>query len=482
MEEVEEQEVMALARTLQPSVRNKPKVHANLESWIGYPFAAMGHSVLCLATEHFRDSGHLGFSALRRFSAALLGTGAGSAKVSTDVRGWQKADLLRFLAEHYGERFSHQGLPDDDWDPQQYALANAVCHINNHDEGTNSAWKAHIGSYMGKVVGFSPRRHEAITLASFLVLRQATTPGSGPLQHYGPRLDRGRGGERGGSSCRGSENHSRWAGEWSSDPQQGASSHGASSSHQDRPRSSTHEGWAVAEGAASDSRHSRAWEDRSWHGPYHPWRSHERSSWQAGENAPWTAAGRRPASSQAPQSRAWEWTRQDTWQTTGTGWGSPTEAGGTPPPWRTEATGWPRPRAEASPTDGRGARPPPLPYPGRIEVGLDVAAGFFVQQLQRVSLGWSETWKRWRLNRPVPGGGWPTLNPVKVHDEAAVFLGEYALDGLFQEWRDRTNARLAQHGERSTSQATGAGRGTRRGREEYDEGWAEGQCSARRRR
>ena len=31
------------------------------------------------------------------------------------------------------------GLPDDDWDPQQQALADAVLHINHADEGTNLA-------------------------------------------------------------------------------------------------------------------------------------------------------------------------------------------------------------------------------------------------------------------------------------------------------------------------------------------------------
>ena len=299
--------------------------------------------------EHFRDSGHLGFSGLRSFSATLLGTGAGSAKVFMNVRGWQQADLLRFLTDHYGERFSHQGLPDDDWDPQQYALANAVCYINYHDEGTNLAWKAHIGSNMGKVVGFSPKRHEAITLAAFLVQKQATTPGSGPLQHYGPRLDRDRGSDRGSTSSRGPEEHSRWAKEWSNAPQQAATGQGGSSSHQDRPQASTYENWAASSEEAGDVWRGRSRDDRPWHGPYHPWRSYERSSWPAGESSQWTPAGRRPASSQTPQSSAWEWTRQDTWQTSevptgvrtghqdtwhtweetsGSGWGSATDVGG----------------------------------------------------------------------------------------------------------------------------------------------------------
>ena len=74
------------------------------------------------------------------------------------------------------------------------------------------------------------------------------------------------------------------------------------------------------------------------------------------------------------------------------------------------------------------------------------------------------------------------INPVLVHDEAAAFVGEYALDDLFREWRARTNAQLARQGGRAMSQTTGAGRGTRRGRDEYDGGWADGQSSARRRR
>ena len=106
-----------------------------------------------------------------------------------------------------------------------------------------------------------------------------------------------------------------------------------------------------------------------------------------------------------------------------------------------------------------------------------------MQQLQRVSLGWTETWKRWRLNRPVPGGGRPALNPVMVHDEAALFTREYALGELMQEWRDRTLAQLEANREDDTkAQPTGAGRGTRRGRDEHDGGWADGQGSTRRRR
>ena len=74
------------------------------------------------------------------------------------------------------------------------------------------------------------------------------------------------------------------------------------------------------------------------------------------------------------------------------------------------------------------------------------------------------------------------LNPVLVHDEAAAFVDEYTLNELFQEWRARTSACLARPAGESSPYPAGAGRGTRRGRDEYDGDKAEGQASARRRR
>ena len=74
------------------------------------------------------------------------------------------------------------------------------------------------------------------------------------------------------------------------------------------------------------------------------------------------------------------------------------------------------------------------------------------------------------------------LNPVLVHDEAAAFVDEYTLNELFQEWRARTSACLARPDGESSPYYAGAGRGTRRGRDEYDGDKAEGQASARRRR
>ena len=74
------------------------------------------------------------------------------------------------------------------------------------------------------------------------------------------------------------------------------------------------------------------------------------------------------------------------------------------------------------------------------------------------------------------------LNPVMVHDDAAAFVEEYGLEQLLREWRTRTDARLSRHGGESSPHPTSAGRGTRRGREEYDEDRTGGQSSARRRR
>ena len=74
------------------------------------------------------------------------------------------------------------------------------------------------------------------------------------------------------------------------------------------------------------------------------------------------------------------------------------------------------------------------------------------------------------------------LNPVMAHDDAAAFVEEYGLERLLREWRTRTDARLSRHRKGSAPDSTGAGRGTRRGRDEYDEHGAGDQSSARRRR
>ena len=334
--------------------------------------------------------------------------------------------------------------------------------------------------------------------------RNATTPGCGPLRHYGGR---GRGSDCDPGSWDDGEPSGWQTEEWSSRYQQDAPSRGASSSHQD-PGSASSAAWTGSSWTAGDSRYGRRRDDRSWYGPYHPWRNQERAPWHSGEAGPWTAAGHRLATSQTPQTTTREWSRQYGWQPSGqewgsptepptgvrpghqdtwhtwhdtsrSGWGSPTDTGGSSPPWRREATAWHRPRVDDSPANERGGRLPPLPHPGRIDPGEGTAAGFFVRQLQSASLGWSETWKRWRLNRPVPGGGRPTVDPLIVHDEAAWFVRQHGLADLLEEWLERTRAHITRG---AATRLTGAGRGTRRGRDDHDGGDAEGQGSTRRRR
>ena len=79
--------------------------------------------------------------------------------------------------------------------------------------------------------------------------------------------------------------------------------------------------------------------------------------------------------------------------------------------------------------------------------------GFFVQQLQKISKGWSETWVGWRQLRPLPRSGHRTNDPTLVHDEAAAFVREFSLDDLLREWQERTRANPAAPDE--------GGRGTR---------------------
>ena len=141
----------------------------------------MDYNQLRAATEHYRDTGPHAFFALRRFSASCTPPGE---RVGTDVRQWSRKALWKFLTERFGDVFPMHGLPDRDWDPRQQALADAVLHINQADRDTNLAWLEHIGTQLHKVVGNSPRRHEPVLLASFLVRRGATVPGEGPLRGF----------------------------------------------------------------------------------------------------------------------------------------------------------------------------------------------------------------------------------------------------------------------------------------------------------
>ena len=86
--------------------------------------------------------------------------------------------------------------------------------------------------------------------------------------------------------------------------------------------------------------------------------------------------------------------------------------------------------------------------------------GFFVQQLQKISKGWSETWVGWRQLRPLPRSGHRTNDPTLVHDEAAAFVRDFSLDDLLWEWQERTRANPAAPDE--------GGRGTRRPRDEWE--------------
>ena len=352
----------------------------------------MNHTVLCAATEHYRDSGYLGFSMLRRFSASITRT---DMKVGTDVRHWHTTELRRFLVEQYGDLFPHHGLPDDDWDPQQHALADAVLHINHADEGTNLAWQAHIGTYLSKVVGFSPRRHEAVTLASFLVQRQATVPGRGPLHDFSVATER-RPGERGHGAHKVSKEGAWWTGDRTPHHHPGTATPGASGSHQEAPYFSAQRGWDSSAPGDSSAWHSGAWENRSWNRPSYQGRGHEQqTAWRSSDDGTWAPAGWHASASQEPRPDAQGWTRQANRQDNISGTGESVTDPGAPPPWRSEAAGWPRPRAEPSPTHGgRGSALPPFPRAGAVREGTNIAPGYFIQQLQRISFGWSQTWSR----------------------------------------------------------------------------------------
>ena len=125
-------------------------------------------------------------------------------------------------------------------------------------------------------------------------------------------------------------------------------------------------------------------------------------------------------------------------------------------------------------------RVPPKPWPGAVAVGPTTSPGFFVQQLQRISRGWSETWVRWRQSglRPVPRSGFWTNDPTLVQDEAAAFVREFSLDDVLQEWQERTQANPATPG----GQNLETGRGTRRPRDEWEGRWSGEARTARPRR
>ena len=71
------------------------------------------------------------------------------------------------------------------------------------------------------------------------------------------------------------------------------------------------------------------------------------------------------------------------------------------------------------------------------------------------------------------------MDPLIVHDEAAWFVRQHGLADLLEEWLERTRAHITRG---AATRLTGAGRGTRRGRDEHDGEDAEGQGSTRRRR
>ena len=488
VEEAQEQEVLDLADALRPSVPRKPKLPLSLKDWVGHPIADMDYTPLLTATEHYRDTGSLAFFALRRFSASMTRP---DMKVGTDVRRWHTEELRRFLVERCGEALPRHGILDDDWDPRQQALADAVLHINHADERINLDWQTHIGAHLSKVVGFSPRRHEAVTLASFLVQKQATVPGRGLLQRFSVAADCGRASERPSPGYKTSKGGAWGTGDQPRSYHPGASSSRAGSSHQDRPHSPPRQDWGCG---ASSTRQDSSWGNRSWSRPYHQWRGPEQQeAWHHADTGNWATTDWNRSGSearagnpwaQAPQSDSWGWARTVTRQNLSSGTGDSATEPGASPPWRSEAAGWSRPRTENSPTHGGyGSGPPPFPRPGAVQEGPSTAPGYFVQQLQKISKGWSQTWARWRRSRPVPGGGFPTNDPTMVHEEAAVFVRDFALNGALSEWRERTAVYLAAQGrDGHETYHSGAGRGTRRGRDEGEGGWASDSWSARRRR
>ena len=104
-----------------------PKMPASLVPWTGRRVQHMTRDILVKAVQHYRDSGNLGYGEFRRYATSAL---APQRSGGNDVGDWDSDELRELLARRLGPVFPHHGMREDDWDPLQQALADAVLRVN----------------------------------------------------------------------------------------------------------------------------------------------------------------------------------------------------------------------------------------------------------------------------------------------------------------------------------------------------------------